>query len=377
MRVLHVITALDSEGAATQLADLLRHTRYRAEVVSLTDAGPLAEQIAADGTPVTCLHKTSRTDLSVLPALVGHIRRGRFDVVHTHLWRACLHGRFAARAAGCRTIVATEHSLGAGMVEDNPLPRPGRRAAYLASERVGQMTVAVSPMVADCLVGCGVKPARIRMVPNGIDVGRFRFDPAARLRARTRWGIDPGATVVGTAGRLVPSKFPDRVLEAVSALPSVVLLMVGEGPERERLGELARRWHMSERVVFTGDRRDMSAMYSAMDVFVSASMHETFGLAVLEALANGLPSVYVHNPALDQLADRPVPGAYRADPGVVSLRAAVDRLTGAPRRAAVEELGAYDIRRTAAAVDSLYESLRDQRPGGPRHRTTQHREVRA
>jgi len=369
MRVLHVITALDPEGAATQLADLLRHTRHRAEVVSLTAPGPLAEQIMAEGTPVTSLGMRSPTDLSVLPTLIGHIRRGRFDVVHSHLWRACLYGRFAARAAGRRTIVATEHSLGRGMVEDNPLQRPGRRAAYLASERVGQMTVAVSPTVAGCLVECGVRPARIRMIPNGIDVDRFRFDPASRLLARARWGIDPRDTVIGTAGRLVPSKFPDRVLEAVRELPSVVLLVVGDGPERERLGELARRWQMSERVVFTGDCLDMGAMYSAMDVFVSASMHETFGLAVLEALANGLPSVYVHNPGLDQLADRPVPGAYRAGPGVASLRAAIDRLKGAPRRAAVEELAAYDIRRTAAEIDSLYESLHDQRPGGAGHHT--------
>jgi len=136
MRVLHVITALDPEGAATQLADLLRHTRHRAEVVSLTAPGPMAEQIMAEGTPVTSLGMRSPTDLSVLPTLIGHIRRGRFDVVHSHLWRACLYGRFAARAAGRRTIVATEHSLGTGMVEDNPLQRPGRRAAYLASLKV-------------------------------------------------------------------------------------------------------------------------------------------------------------------------------------------------------------------------------------------------
>jgi glycosyltransferase involved in cell wall biosynthesis len=376
MRVLHVITSLDSGGAASQLGDLLRHTRHHTEVVSLTALGPVAEQIMSDGIPVTHLGMRYPADLAVLPKLIGKIRRGRFDVVHSHLWRACLYGRFAARAAGCRTIVATEHSLSTTMVEENPFRRPGRRPAYLASERLGHMTVAVSPTVADCLIGCGVRPARIRVIPNGIDLDRFRFDEVARRRVREHCGIDPRATVVGTAGRLVPSKFPDRVLEAVRGLPSVVLLVVGDGPERERLGELARRWGMAERVVFAGQCQDMGGMLAAMDVFASASAHETFGLAVLEALANGLPTVYVHNPGLDQLADRPVPGAHRAGPEVASVRAAIAGLLSAPRRAVLDDLAAYDIRRTATEIDSLYESLRDQRPGGAGHHTTKPREIR-
>jgi len=262
------------------------------------------------------------------------------------------------------------------MVEDNPLQRPGRRAAYLASERVGQMTVAVSPTVAGCLVECGVRPARIRVIPNGLDLDRFRFDEVARRRVREHWGIDPRATVVGTAGRLVPSKFADRVLEAVCELPSVVLLVVGDGPERERLGELARRWGMADRVVFAGQCQDMGGMLAAMDVFASASAHETFGLAVLEALANGLPTVYAHNPGLDQLADRPVPGAHRAGPEVAAVRAAIGGLLGAPRQAVIDHLAAYDIRRTATEIDSLYESLRDQRLDRAGHHTTKPREVR-
>jgi len=150
--------------------------------------------------------------------------------------------------------------------KDNPLQRPGRapptgERASRADDRRGL------PTVAGCLVECGVRPARIRMIPTAIDVDRFRFDPASRLLAR-RAGDRSEGPVIGTAGRLVPASSRTGCSRRCANCTSVVLLVVGDGPERERLGELARRWQMSERVVFTGDCLDMGAMYSAMDVFV-------------------------------------------------------------------------------------------------------------
>jgi len=174
--------------------------------------------------------------------------------------------------------------------------------------------------------------------------------------------------VIGTAGRLVPSKFPDRVLERCANLPSVVLLVVGDGPERERLGELARRWQMSERVVFTGDCLDMGAMYSAMDVFVSASMHETFGLAVLEALANGLPRCTCTTPVWTSWPTDPyrgVPGRSWGRVAACGDRPAEGRAAPSARRGA----GAYDIRRTAAEIDSLTSRCTTSAPAGPAPRS--------
>lgn len=143
---------------------------------------------------------TGNRDLTALPRLAGLIRGGGYDLVHTHLYRACVYGRIAARMAGVRAVVATEHSLGDAVIEGRRLTR-GVRTLYRATERLGTATVAVSDTVAARLRRWGVPEQRIHVVPNGIEAHRFAFDPAARALVRTRLGLPLDAFVVGGAGR--------------------------------------------------------------------------------------------------------------------------------------------------------------------------------
>lgn len=150
MRALHIITGLGVGGAEQQLRLLLRHLPVDCDVVTLTNPGPVAEGLRADGVRVLHLGMAGNRDVGVLPRLVRVIRSGGYDLVHTHLYRACVYGRLAARVAGVRAVVATEHSLGDSQMEGRALTH-GVRALYLASERLGSATVAVSPTVADRL----------------------------------------------------------------------------------------------------------------------------------------------------------------------------------------------------------------------------------
>ncbi|MEW2547835.1 glycosyltransferase [Streptomyces sp. NPDC047002] len=368
MRVLHVITGLGIGGAEQQLRLLLRHLPTDHDVVTLTNPGAVAAGIAADGVFVRHLGMAGNRDLAALPRLTGLIGRGRYDLVHTHLYRACVYGRFAARLAGVRAVVATEHSLGARQIEGRPLSA-GARALYLAGERLGSATVAVSDTVARRLERWGVRHDRIHVVPNGIEAARFGYDAKARRATRERLGLPQGAFVVGGVGRLTRGKRFDTLVRAVAELPGARLLLVGEGPERDALLSVARRRGAADRLVLTGACEDppsapsalsLPALLSAMDVFVSPSPDEAFGLAVVEALAAGLPVLHVTCPALHDLPTEAAPGARQISGSVPELTAELrdhqqrfaagrhDRLP-APRAA-----HHYDIAHSAERLMAVY-----------------------
>jgi glycosyltransferase involved in cell wall biosynthesis len=366
MRVLHVITGLGVGGAEQQLRLLLRHLPdVRADVVTLTNPGPVADGLAADGVRVVHLGMGGNRDLTALPRLVRVIRAGGYDLVHTHLYRACVYGRLAARLAGVRAVVATEHSLGASQMEGRPLGS-GVRALYLATERLGRTTVAVSPTVAERLRRWGVPAPRIVVVPNGVDVDRFRFDPERRRTARRRLGLSDDAYVVGGIGRLAPGKRFDVLIHALARLPAACrLLLVGGGPEETVLRRTAHRAGVADRVLFAGERPcvpdgtpgpDLPALASAMDVLASPSPEESFGLAVVEGLAAGLPVLYAACPALEDLPPHSAPGARRVTGGPEAFAAALAglRAAGPAPRTVPPAAEHYAVTRSAARLREVY-----------------------
>ncbi|MGW6023284.1 glycosyltransferase [Streptomyces sp. NPDC055099] len=365
MRALHIITGLGVGGAEQQLRLLLRHLPAQCDVVTLTNPGPVADGLTADGVRVVHLGMSGNRDLGAVPRLVQLIRGGGYDLVHTHLFRACLYGRIAARLAGTRAVVATEHSLGDTQMEGRPLTA-GVRALYLTGERLGRATVAVSPSVAERLSRWGVPRQRIHVVPNGIDVGRFRFDPRARVAVRRRLGLPDEAFVVGGVGRLAPGKRFDVLLRALAALPQDVrVLLVGGGPEEAGLRAMAARLGVADRVVFAGEQpylpegtTGLPAYLAAMDVLASPSPEEAFGLAVVEGLAAGLPVVYVRCPAVEDLPPGAAPGAERVPGDADSFAGALLRARPAgPRpRLAPQAAQHYSITRSAARLMHVYEA---------------------
>ncbi|MCX5406685.1 glycosyltransferase [Streptomyces sp. NBC_00335] len=377
-KVLHVITGLGVGGAEQQLRLLLRHMPMRCDVLTLTNPGPVAEGLRADGVRVVHLGMRGNRDLGAMPKLVKFIRRGRYDLVHTHLYRACVYGRLAARLAGVRVSVATEHSLGAGEIEGRPLTG-GVRGLYLASERLGAATVAVSDTVAARLEAWGVPAGRVHVVPNGIEAVRFRFDEGVRRATRTRTGLPERAFVVGGVGRLVPGKRFDVLVRAVAALPGAHLLLAGDGPERAALRRLAAELGAQSRIHLLGERDPLGdstdgrtpgipALLAAMDVFVSPSKEEAFGLAVIEALAAGLPVLHVTCPAIDDLPAAQAPGARRIGTGTEELVAALrgHMEAGVRRLPPPGVVRRYDIGRSAEQLLRVYDLAMAGSPAGSR-----------
>ncbi|MER7926863.1 MULTISPECIES: glycosyltransferase [unclassified Streptomyces] len=373
MKALHIITGLGVGGAEQQLRLLVRHVPVDCDVVTLTNPGAVADGLTADGVRVFHLGMTGNRDLAALPRLVRLIRTGRYDLVHTHLYRACVYGRLAARIAGVKAVVATEHSLGDSQMEGRDLSA-GVRALYLASERLGRSTVAVSPTVAERLKRWGVPAPRIAVVPNGIDLARFRFDPVQRLRTRQRLGLPEGAYVIGGIGRLAAGKRFDVLVRALAQLPDDYwLLLVGGGTEENLLRRTAHDYGVADRVLFTGERPyvpdgtpgpDLPSLTAAMDLLASPSPEEAFGLAVVEGLASGLPVLYASCPAIEDLPPQAAPAARRVQggPEVFARALAAARAQGPRPRTAPDAAHHYCITRSAAHLMDVYAAVSTSSP---------------
>lgn len=354
-----MITALEVGGTELQLRSVVQHSRHDCEVLGLLRPGPVADMLRADGVRVRCLEMASNKQVSALPRLWRLMRDGRYDVVHAHHYRSAIYARPAARLAGVPVVVSTEHSIGETRIDGLHRITPRVRALYLATGLFSDMTIAVSGAVRDRLMKWGVPGQKVTVIPDAIDLARVASDPAKGKQARAELGIGAADYVVGVLGRLDPNKQVNLVIEAAAPLlrPGVTLLVVGDGDERARLEDIARRCRVADRVVFAGVRDDVGAMLSAMDLLVTASREETFGLSAVEALASGLPVLYTTCPALDGLdahRARRVPGTAAGIRDAMATEVSAGPRDRAPEPAVKSE---YNVQAVVPRIDDLYERL--------------------
>ncbi len=363
MKVLHVITGLDAGGAELQLAMLMQRTRHETDVVTLYNPGPVAEQIRSAGGSVTDMGMTKNTEIGALLKLYRYIRDGRYDVVHTHLYRTQVYARPAARLAGTPVVLTTEHSIGETHIERRKMS-PGVRGLYLASEMFSDATIAVSDIVRDRLVKWGIANKKITTIPNGLDVDSLAFDPEARRRVREQFGIAPDTFVIGGLGRLDPNKRVDLMMEAAAPMlgERCKILIIGRGEDQARLEAAAQRLGITDNVIWGGFQADSAAMLAAFDLYVACSVQETFGLSILEALASGLSVLYTTCPALDGMQTdraRQVEGEVNALRDEIRKEVEAGSLT---RRVPTEVFQTYGIQSVVNQIDDLYEQILARRP---------------
>ena len=232
-------------------------------------------------------------DLITLVSLFRLMRRERPDIVHTHTAKAGALGRVAARLAGVPVVVHTFH----GSVFDGYFgPSVARFFQWI--ERIlalGTDTiVAVSERVAADLAERKIAPRRkIEVVPLGLELGRFQDVQQRRGELRRELGVPPRARLVGSVGRLVAIKDLGTLLRSMAQLsatqPDAILLVVGDGPDRPALEMEAERLGLGSRARFLGFRDDLERIYADLDVAVNCSLNEGTPVALIEAMASGVP----------------------------------------------------------------------------------------
>jgi glycosyltransferase involved in cell wall biosynthesis len=285
MKILHVVQSLALGGQEVLLARLAHALRARGHevvVVPLVPGGALESRFEP-GVVKPVPRREGRDPLLVL-RLASLVRAERPDAVHTHNDSPMVYGAPAAWLAGVRCVVHTKHGAKA------PARNHALRAAIARGLRayVGVSTETSERAVRDL----GIPAQKVVTIPNGIPTRDFGPDAEARTQVRAELGIDAGAFVVGTLGRLEPEKNPLLLLAAMEPLlaTGAHLVYVGDGSERSALAAaIARRG--TPRVHLVGARNDTPRLLAAMDAFALSSLIEGLPLALVEAMATALPVV--------------------------------------------------------------------------------------
>jgi glycosyltransferase involved in cell wall biosynthesis len=239
----------------------------------------LESGFAAAGVPVEVIGTRGSVPQRIV-RLAKRLRTLRPDVLHTHNPQAHLHGAWAARLASVPAVVHTRH--GRDRVR-KPVLAALSRIATAWTDRF----VAVSEDAATAAREIEKVPAaKLLVIHNGIDLDRFSFDPTAPMLPRNR---------AVTVGRLAPIKDQATLLRAVRIVcdrkPGFRLDIVGDGPSRPELEALRSEVDLGEAVAFRGYKEDVRPFLSAADFFVLSSISEGICIALLEAMAAGLPAV--------------------------------------------------------------------------------------
>jgi glycosyltransferase involved in cell wall biosynthesis len=304
--VLHVITRLIVGGAQENTVDSASGFDARsieAEVLCGPETGPEGSILAearARGVRVTVEPSLRRAlrplaDLRALWRTARFVRRGRFDVVHTHSSKAGIVGRWAAWLAGTPRVVHTVH--GWSFHERQPA---AVRALYLALERASARITErlVCVTARDVQKGLAARigvPAQYQVIRSAIDVAGFAAPRRSRAEVRSEWGLPAEAAVVGAVTRLSSQKAPLDLVAAAAEVsrvrPDVRFVIVGDGPERAAVERRIRELGLSGATRLLGLRRDVADLLAGLDVFLLTSLWEGLPRALVQAMAAGVPVV--------------------------------------------------------------------------------------
>ena len=398
-KVLHIITRLIVGGAQENTiasVERVNTERYDSQLwigPQTGSEGSLLADARSRGIVVRVLPNlvreiNPRRDALALVQLVRLLRRGRFDIVHTHSSKAGILGRIAARIAGVPHIVHTVHGWG---FHDrmNPL----LKNAYATFEKVLQPwtrpLVSVSNKTTRVGLDEGIgRPDAYRLIRSGIPLTRFFPDTERGAEVRERLGLRADDIVVGSVGRLSPQKNPRDFVRVAELLlrdrENLRFVYVGDGPMRTEIERTLDSIGLSDRVLLLGVRDDVPDLLRAMDVFILTSLWEGLPRVVLQALATGLPVVAYDTAGIGEAVKEGRNG-HLVEPGAVGEmvellgRLVADAsLRAAMGRAAVEELGtAFTEDGMIRDLENLYDELTEGEGDGASSAGNRPRESRS
>lgn len=292
MKILHIISSGGMYGAEAVILNMSRtlNENSHSSVLGVfsNSANPnlqLHEAAAREGIESYLIPCNGQIDRTVIASIRQLASQTKADVVHAHGYKADIYVYFAMRKTRV-PLVSTCHTW----YDNNPLVTLyGMTDRFVLRNYAA--VVAVSAEVKQRLLKARVSQDKIHLVRNGIDLRPFD-DAAPSLRNALR---TDNTQIVGLVGRLSIEKGVDTFLYAaaqvLAELPSTKFVVIGEGPDREKLESLIDELKIRDSVSMLGRRDDMPSVYASLDIMVSASRQEGLPMAILEGMASRIPLI--------------------------------------------------------------------------------------
>jgi glycosyltransferase involved in cell wall biosynthesis len=366
VRIAHLDTGRTWRGGQNQVLLLARGLATRGhESVILAPRGPLLARAEADGIGTRAWRPAGDFDLRAAARAHDVLGGWRPDIVHAHSAHAQLPAVSLARHVGAAVIVSRRVL---------PEMRVNLLSRWKYAQPVGRY-LCVSEAVLESMARSGVAPARLALVPSGVDLGavatlraRAESGGAGLPRLREEIGAAAAAPLVGTVAALTREKGHEVLLEAVAevsrARPDVRFVWIGDGPARGRLErELARRG-LDGTVRLLGFRDDVQPLVVQLTLFVLASHREGLGTSLLEAQALGVPVLATRSGGVSDVIEDGRNGALAT---AETLGATILSALGDPDRllrwrcAALESVKAYGSDAMVTRTLAEYEAVLSER----------------
>ncbi|MBN2011723.1 glycosyltransferase family 4 protein [candidate division KSB1 bacterium] len=375
-KVLHIITNLPIGGAQDNTlitVEGLNRDRYDVDLISASDGDWFQRANAIPNMRLLVVNELMRKinpvyDLIALIKIFRLMKKGNYDIVHTHSSKPGFLGRIASRLVGGAIVVHTIHGF-----PFHDFMHPIKRHFFILIERMvarlSDKLITVSKLNRQKAIQLRIaKHDKFVNIYSGIRFDKFENISVSRPAKCRELGIDPNSKIVGMVGRLSKQKSPHILINAIPSIikkfPDTQFVIVGDGELRYDLEKLIKKLGLSERVHLLGYRSDIPELVSIMDIFVLSSSWEGLGRSLTEAMylgravvatrVEGVPEIVHHNKTGLLVPPQDVPAISNA---IIDLLSHPEKAARLGERANARVAKDFCAQRMVDDIECLYEKL--------------------